>query len=629
MNALIDFFPFVAQTKRSIENQNRFLRKISLTGKINALDDTVNLFTYTDKTIEKFEQLKDKLIVALVEENIKKYRGELGLNATFGIDILKRNLFERTADVGFLATDTKIISFLKGTLLKDIIKAHLQEYVTKYSVYDDVVLLDINGDIKATINPDNKTRQSYDSIINEALESDTYVERFSKTDIFGREDKCLMYLQKITYKSEVLGILALSFKFQDELKQIFDAICFDSQVLVLEDASGVIATSDTSFAPQEAKLFVEAVEGFDVYRKRYISIAAKTNGYQGYFGLDWKMRAISKKRENSAIDCASNGAPKKQVLSPKLKEIIDEAHEVVEDLGDVIINGELIASRNRVYTLTPILDNLRNISNSLLSDIDKSAEKLSDLTTQTLISKVEIATKFSIDVMDRNLYERANDCRWWALTPVFSEELLKDEVDSDRLNNILHTINDLYTVYTNMFIYEASGKIVASSKDKSIINQHFDASYLSNVLHNQNSQYYVVSKFEKSAFYENKPTYIYNASINHLNTTLGGIAVVFDSEPEFKQILEDSFLEEEKGFSLFCDISKTVLSSTHDTLSPLDKIDLPDKYFSEKMKGVMYDFIRYEEKSYLLCVAPSLGYREYKREDGYKNPLFALSFIEL
>ncbi len=625
MNTLIDFFPFVVQTKTNIENQNRFLRKISLTGKINALDDTVNLFTYTDKTIEKFEQLKDKLIAALVEENIKKYRGELGLNATFGIDILTRNLFERTADVGFLATDTKIISFLEGALSKDIMQAHLQEYVAKYSVYDDVVLLDTKGHIKATINPDNKTRQSHDSIIKEAIKSDTYVERFAKTDIFGREDKCLMYLQKVTYKSEVLGVLALSFKFQDELKQIFDAISFDSQVLVLEDVSGVIATSDASFAPKEKKLLVESGEGFDVYRKRYISIVAKTNGYQGYFGLDWKMRAISHKRENSQ----SSAAYKKQLLSSKLKDIIDEAHEVVEDLGDVIINGELIASKNRVYTLTPILDNLRNISNALLADIDKSAEKLADLTTQTLISKVKIATKFSIDVMDRNLYERANDCRWWAWTPSFAEELTKDEVDSEKLNTILHTINDLYTVYTNIFIYDTKGNIVASSKDKSIINQHFDAPYLSSILHNQNSQRYFVSQFETSGFYDNRPTYIYNASINHKDKTLGGIAVVFDSEPEFKKILEDSFLEGEKGFSLFCDTSKMILSSTHHTLNPLDKINLPDKYFSEKMTEAMYDFIRYEEKSYLLCVAPSLGYREYKKKDGYKNPLFALSFIEL
>ena len=27
------------------------------------------------------------------------------------------------------------------------------------------------------------------------------------------------------------------------------------------------------------------------------------------------------------------------------------------------------------------------------------------------------------DIMDRNLYERANDCRWWALSPVLREGL--------------------------------------------------------------------------------------------------------------------------------------------------------------------------------------------------------------
>jgi len=33
--------------------------------------------------------------------------------AKFTINILKQNLFERTADVGYLATDSEIVNFLK------------------------------------------------------------------------------------------------------------------------------------------------------------------------------------------------------------------------------------------------------------------------------------------------------------------------------------------------------------------------------------------------------------------------------------------------------------------------------------------------------------------------------------
>ncbi len=33
-----------------------------------------------------------------------------------------------------------------------------------------------------------------------------------------------------------------------------------------------------------------------------------------------------------------------------------------------------------------------------------------------------------VDIMDRNLYERANDCRWWALTTDFRAILENEQL---------------------------------------------------------------------------------------------------------------------------------------------------------------------------------------------------------
>ncbi len=622
MQSIVEIFPFAHQTQTSIENQNRFLKKISLTGKINALDDTVNLFTYTDSTIEKFEQIKIDLIDALVEENIKKYRGELGFKASLAIDVLKRNLFERTADVGFLATDHEIISFLQGQLSKDEMISRLKEYIAKYSVYDDIALVDVDGSICASIQQKSPQKTS-DSIIREALKSDSYIERYAPSDIFDGDKPYLLYAQKIVEGHQAIGVLVLKFKFEDELRGIFSSMAEENQVLALSDERGVIATSNSSFIPIEKPVRTSSSGDVEIYRNRYICFAEKTTGYQGYFGLDWTMYAFAHGESSTST---TKTAYKKEVLSDKIKAIIHDAHEAVEDLGDVIINGELLASKNRVYTLTPILENLRNVSSALVEDINRSAENLANLNTQSLVSMVENATKFSIEVMDRNLYERANDSRWWAMTSAFEKELSSKSPDREKLTNILEMINALYTVYTNIFIYDKSGDIIAASQDHSIVGQKFSASYLSSLLHNRDSQKYFVSGFEKSPYYHDKPTYIYNASICHEDDVVGGVGVVFDSDVEFRAILEDSFLEGQQGFSLFCDDQKRIISSHGTELDVLEKIDLPDRYFRDE---VVVDFINYHDKSYLLCVAPSHGYREYKREDGYKNPLFALSFIEV
>jgi hypothetical protein len=114
----------------------------------------------------------------------------------------------------------------------------------------------------------------------------------------------------------------------------------------------------------------------------------------------------------------------------------------------------------------------------------------------------------------------------------------------------------------------------------------------------------------------------------HASNNIGGIAVVFDAQPEFQAILEDSSLEGKDGIDFFCDKHKMILSTTCDEHKILEQLSLPDKYFTNH-KGTVQDFITYRDKEYLLTVAPSAGYREYKVSDNYKNDIFALSLIEL
>ena len=57
------------------------------------------------KTKENFLNLTSTLLNHLSEQQIKKVTQEMKFKAQVAIDILIRNLFERTADIGFLATD--------------------------------------------------------------------------------------------------------------------------------------------------------------------------------------------------------------------------------------------------------------------------------------------------------------------------------------------------------------------------------------------------------------------------------------------------------------------------------------------------------------------------------------------
>ncbi len=623
MQSMLELFPFAKQTNDNIEKQNRFLQKISLTGKINALDFSENLFTYTDETIVKFSSLKEELIEALIEESTNKVLDELELKAQLSIDVLKRNLFERTADVGFLATDSEIIAFLQNqNYPKEQIVNRLNAYISKYSVYEDVLLFDTQGRLRANVKESHTLDKTQDSLIKKALESDDFIEVFKKSDITSDNNKSLLYAQKIQDKNKIIGVLILHFKFEDELSTIFQALVAEDEILFLEDDTGVIASNNKK-VPIDSHITLTKYKNLLLYKNQNIAVQKETKGYQGYYGLPWKMTAV----DINKSDEKEKTFPK-QILPKKLKSIIDHAHEIVDDLGDVIINGELIASKYRQYTLSPILENLRLISSALLEDINNSAENLANTKTSALVASGKLSTLFCMDIMDRNLYERANDCRWWALTPFFIQELRSPSPDKKQLQQILKSINNLYTVYTDILLYDKDGIIISSSQDQSFVGTTIEGDVITKTLHNTNPQNYFVSPFKPTPYYHDRPTYIYHASIIDKGQNVGGIAVVFDSEIEFKAILEDSMPNNTRGFMIFCDKDAKVISSTNSDFPPLSSIkELPTPTLASET--FMQEFISFNDTHYLLTIVPSKGYREYKNTDNYNNEVYTLSFIAL
>jgi len=632
MKELISLFPFVEDTLYELDKLNKSLNRTTLTGKINALSVASTLFEFTDNTAQRFDELQDELGDALLDESLKKHLSELNTKAQIVIDILIRNLFERTADVGFLATDGMIVDFLTSDLVTvEEIEDRLREYAAKYTVYNEIVIFDINGKAKANIEKTNKIQSSSDSIISEALNSDSYVEVYRHSDVFSNQDKTLIYAQKIQKSGQNIGVLCLCFKFDNELSLIIGNLAQKGMQISLLDSTGVIATSDTNNALNVGYKDTE----YEITSKKHLLVTKKTNGYQGFVGIESWYSAVT-----YTTSTKSDVTPEKEeefnrrkiktnLLSDKLKDIIDKADDLVDDLSDVIINGELIASKKRVYVLSPILDSLRVISTQILNSFKKSILNLEQLVESSLINDVKMASRLAIDIMDRNLYERANDCRWWALTPLFQQELSKEQANGKVLNETLIYINELYTVYTNLYIYDKNATIVAASHDQSVIGKKVTKSYIEKINQNKNTQNYYVSNFEASEFYEDRATYIYNASIVAQNKNVGGIGIVFDSELEFEEMLKDSFPLNKEGFSFFVDSGLKIISSTHKTLKPLDdlQIDL------ELLKGVKehskYHYVNFEEQEYIVGIAASNGYREYKSEDNYKNEVYAITFIKI
>jgi len=625
-----------------------------------------------DEIKSNFTKLSNELIDNLANEMLRKSISEMNSKAQVAVDIVIRNLFERTADIGFLATDEDIREFLRviKTPYSDgynerlpSIKKRFREYVEKYSVYFDIVLINTNGDVIANIDETNTIKKSTDSIINEAINSrKEYVETYKYHDFLPQYPKTLVYSYKVTdsneENSEVLGVLSLCFRFTDEMKSIFkNLINIDNKecITLLDQSGEVIASSDKYHIPLGATLEQVTHDPYKVVSfggRDYLAKSCLTNGYQGFYGLGWyghimvPVEHAFEHLSNDGFDISEelllailqNG----KQFSNKLKDIPLQANSIQYNLNRAIWNGNINQSN------TQRIDN-KQFSRSLLLEIRKTGEStkniigssIANLTKTMVFGDTIFLADLIVDIMDRNLYERANDVRWWALSSSFRTILSKEQIsmtDKEQMYTILHHINSLYTVYTNLFIYDTNGVIVAvSNNDEAhLVGKKLNEPWIEKSLKLEDASKYNVSEFEPSKFYNNEYTYIYNASIRSdkdESKVVGGIGIVFDAKEQFQKMIEESLPKNNLGkikdgvFAVLSTQKRTIIASNDSNHITGSILPLDEKYFQLNPGEGLNEIITYNGHYYALGVKCSKGYREYKsNNDDYVNNVYSFYF---
>jgi len=266
---------------------------------------------------------------------------------------------------------------------------------------------------------------------------------------------------------------------------------------------------------------------------------------------------------------------------------------------------------------------------------------MAKLTKTMVLSDSAFLADLILDIMDRNLYERANDCRWWALTPDFRTILESANIDAHatrKINTILKQINALYTVYTNLFVYNKDGVIVGVSQNSQehLIGARLSNTWVESTLKLSNTSKYFVSEFEKSPLYNNEHTYIYNAAIRSSSDeseVIGGIGIVFDSKLQFTQMIKESLsspkheMKKDTLFSVLTTQNQTIIASNNTNLNIGDTFSMDKKFFMLKNGESLSEIVEYKGDYYALGVKCSKGYREYKSStDDYVNNVYNFVF---
>ncbi|MAP95762.1 MAG: methyl-accepting chemotaxis sensory transducer [Ponticaulis sp.] len=271
-------------------------------GEVKALADQAK------HAAEKFEQsvvppLEQCVVVAekLGDQRLK----DVALST---VQLIVRNLFERTADVRWWATDS---AFWQGLANPDdqTAKRHASDRLgvihRYYTVYRDLVLIDAEGYLFGAANPAMRSaigrkmtdERWFEGALNTNSGDDYFVSRVYRSADYD-DDAVLTYATAVREGGQrtgkVLGVLGVHFNWKEQGQSVVEveppftkAEWADTRVLLLNRDHYCIASSDNQGVNQPFDLR-RGSDRMGSYKDGNKTVYfAETLGYEGYDGLGW------------------------------------------------------------------------------------------------------------------------------------------------------------------------------------------------------------------------------------------------------------------------------------------------------------------------------------------------------
>ena len=464
----------------------------------------------------------------------------------------------------------------------------------------------------------------------------------------------LIYSYRVgTLDRRSAGRLCLVFRFEDELRSIFRKLTQENPYIALEllDQDGqVIASSSPYHVPVGSILEARNSPTHQTYYAgfEYLYKAVKTTGYQGYTGPGWIGHAMVPMHlafRSSSHSSLSNDpmfdkvANTTEYFPQELKDILDKAKKIQTELDITVWNGnvQIANASNKENPFTK----------ALLGEISKTGEETKKVFEQTVtnlntamleryLEDLRFQSSLAIDIMDRNLYERANDCRWWALTTTFREYLAQHELapeERSKMGSILQYINSLCGLCNDVRI-RPRRTIEAVSNLRTSITSEESGTFMGHKRPSPADDRNISSRNSNRAPFTTMttPTFTTPASAILPEERPAGSGSFSIPRPQFQAMLDDILPKNEEGeikegmFALFVDRRGRVLSSTDESIEVGSTIALGESVLNLPCGRSHAQMIAYNGLYYALGATCSSGYREYKHSDGYRNDIIAVLF---
>ncbi len=545
----------------------------------------------------------------------------------------------------------------------------LEDINSSYTLYRDLIICDNDGDIIANANRDVRERVLGVNVADEqwfmkAVETkdgnDYYAQDLCASKV--EDVPSLVYTTAIRDNNDnagnILGAMGIFFDFQGEAKIIMEdympkdsdgELAYGWHSFITSENGTIIGSSDEAiFEPGRLAHLSRKHRSLKAGQKIYdyaivegedaAIFSAKTDGYLEYKGLGWSSHLIVPREVifGNKYHTESKGISAEQLMDSKIipdinKQTYLKIQEDKESIQLISLNGIVFASKlgKRGVALGPIFDQITKTGDFATNRMEYLLAEMAAGELALNLQALEMFSKQAIDLIDRNLFERSADIRWWSTDNYFWEALGNPtEENFERACNRLKVINNSYTMYRNLILSDISGEIVACSKmelrnELKKINVS-DQEWFQNGMRTQTSMEYAVQDTQSSVLEKNKErSLIYSTGIRaqgaRKGDAIGVIGVLFDWDTEAKIILNnclpiDKDMNSIEGCAAFYTNARgEIIETTDPEYWPVgDVLSLPPAHKDITGGESASGFYEYKGKSYIMGSSRTQGYREYE-----------------
>jgi hypothetical protein len=281
-----------------------------------------------------------------------------------------------------------------------------------------------------------------------------------------------------------------------------------------------------------------------------------------------------------------------------------------------IVGQEMVSFSNRIQAA---VKSLEEESQTLVLELAEISRELATRVRGTRLSDLALT---NIDLIDRNLYERSCDCRWWA-TDVAMVNALENPADpltvghaSDRLGVILKA----YTVYFDIVLADLKGRIIANGRPADYASagtEQRDAMWFRTACDTASGDEFGFEGVHESSLVDGKRVLIYSCRVGRGGIAsaepVGVLGVIFNWDGLAQKIVHETPIEPDKKLlTRVCilDDQGTVLADSAERILR-EKIELPERanLFAQAKTCAS---LRVERHDCLVAHARSPGFETYR-----------------